>query len=70
MVPYDAYRIHEIERAKSLAEVQRADEQAARVAYAVSSLLRGVACSVRARAQAIPSGSARPAPPGLTSWPV
>ena len=50
MVPYDAYRIHQIERAKSFAEVQRADEQAARVAHDVSLLLRDIARSVRGRA--------------------
>ena len=29
MVPYDTYRIYQIDRDKSLAEVRRADEQAA-----------------------------------------
>ena len=47
MVPYDTYRIYQIERAKSLAEARRADEQAARVASAISSLLRGIARPVR-----------------------
>jgi hypothetical protein len=32
MVPYDTYRIYQIERAKSLAEVQRVDVQAAQFA--------------------------------------
>jgi hypothetical protein len=29
MIPYDTYRLHQIERAKTRAEVRRADEQAA-----------------------------------------
>jgi hypothetical protein len=48
MVPCDTYRIYQIERAKSPADVRRADEQAARVASAVSSLLRGITRPVRA----------------------
>ena len=47
-MPYDTYRLHQIERAKSPAEVQRADEQAARLISAVSSLLRGLTRPVRA----------------------
>jgi hypothetical protein len=48
MVPYDTYRVYQIERAKSLAEVRRADEHAARVASAASSLFRGITGPVRA----------------------
>jgi hypothetical protein len=29
MIPYDTYRLHQTERAKTHAEVRRADEQAA-----------------------------------------
>ena len=47
-MPYDTYRLYQIERAKSPAEVQRADEQAARLIAAVSSLLRGLTRPVRA----------------------
>ena len=47
-MPYDTYRLHQIERAKRPAEVQRADEQAARLMSAVSSLLRGLTRPVRA----------------------
>jgi plasmid stabilization system protein ParE len=47
MTPYDTYRVYQIERAKSLAEIQRANEQAARVAIAVSSAFRGIAQAVR-----------------------
>jgi hypothetical protein len=42
MMPYDNYRLYQIERAKSPAEVRRADEQAARLASAASSLFRGL----------------------------
>ena len=41
-MPYDTYRLHQIGRAKSPVEVRRADEQAARVVSAVSSLLRSI----------------------------
>ncbi len=46
MVP-NTYRIYQIERVKSPAEVRRADEQAARVASALSSLFRGITRPVR-----------------------
>ena len=42
MMPYDSSRLYEVERAKSSAEIRRADEQAAWVASAVSSLFRGI----------------------------
>ena len=42
MVSYNSYRLYQIERAKSPAEIRRADEQAARLASAVSSLFRGI----------------------------
>jgi hypothetical protein len=57
MVPYDTYRIYQIERAKSLAEVRRADEQAARFAAAVSSLSGGITRPVRAIGRLHPAGS-------------
>ena len=41
-MPYDTYRLYQVERAKSPAEVRHADEQAARVASAASSLFRGI----------------------------
>jgi hypothetical protein len=40
--PYDTYRLYQIERAKSSAEIQRADEQAARFASALSWLFGGI----------------------------
>lgn len=42
MMPCDTYRLYQIERAKSPAEIRRADEQAARLASALSSLFRGI----------------------------
>jgi len=49
MIAYDSYRLCEIQRVKSPAEVQRTDAQVARLADAVSSLLRGITRPVRAR---------------------
>ena len=48
MVPCDTYRIYQIERAKSPAEARRADQQAAQLASAASSLFRGLTWPVRA----------------------
>jgi len=42
MMPCNSYRLYQIERVKSPAEVHRADEQAARLASAVSSLFRAI----------------------------
>jgi hypothetical protein len=47
VVPYDTYRIYQIERAKSPAEVRRADQQAAQLASVLSSLFHGIARTVR-----------------------
>lgn len=53
MMPYDAYRLYEIQRRKSSAEIRRADEQAARIASALAALFevitrrRGVAANGR-----------------------
>ena len=65
-MPYDTYRLYQIERAKSPAEVQRADEQAARPISAISSLLRGLTRPVRAirRPYPRPLRSAYPAQRG------
>ncbi len=65
MMPYDSYRIYQIERAKSTAEVRRGDEQAARLASAVSSLVRGLTGPVRVLRR--PSLATAP---GLMSRPV
>jgi hypothetical protein len=42
MLPYDTYRLYQIERAKSPAEIRHADEQAARLASTASSLFHGI----------------------------
>jgi len=59
MMPYDNYRLYQIERAKSPAEIQRADEQAARLASAISSLFRGMTRPVRAVRAPSPATSHR-----------
>jgi hypothetical protein len=48
MTPYNSYRLYQIERAKSPAEIHRADEQAARLASAVLLLFRGITRPVEA----------------------
>jgi hypothetical protein len=67
MMVYDGYRLYQIDRAKSPAEVQRADEQAARLASAVSSPFRAIASAVRAARRPYPAagrgGAARLARP-------
>jgi len=59
MMPYDTYRLCQIERAKSRAEIQRADEQAARLAFAISSLFRGMLRPVRPVRAPSPAASHR-----------
>jgi len=54
MMPYDTYRLYQVERAKSSAEVRHADEQAARVASAASSLFRGITRPWRAMRRSSP----------------
>jgi len=51
-MPYDTYRLHQVERPKNLSEIRRADEQAARFVSAVSSLFSGFAWPVRRLAAA------------------
>jgi hypothetical protein len=58
MMPYDTYRIYQIERVKSPGEVGRADEPVARVASAVSSLLRGITRPARAVRRPFPAAAA------------
>jgi len=53
VMPYDAYRLYQIQRTKSSAEIRRADEQAARIASVLAALFevitrrRGVAANRR-----------------------
>jgi len=37
-MPYDTYRLYQIQRTKSSAEIRRADEQTARIASAIAAL--------------------------------
>jgi len=57
MMPYDIHRLYQIERAKSPAEVRRADEQAARLACAASSLFRGITWPWRAMRRPFPAAT-------------
>jgi hypothetical protein len=64
MMPYDTYRLYQVKRAKSPAEVQRADEQAAWLVSAASSLFRGITWPARAARRLYPAaarGVPRPA---------
>jgi hypothetical protein len=55
MMGYDTYRLYQIERLKSPAEARHADQQAARLAFAVSSLFRGITRPARAAYGASPA---------------
>ena len=57
MMPSDSYRLYQIERAKTPAEICRADEQAARLSAAMSSLFRGIARPVRAVLRPAPAAA-------------
>ena len=59
MMPYDSYRLYQIERAKSPAEVWHADEQAARMASAASSVFRSITRSFRVMRRSAPAGTCR-----------
>jgi hypothetical protein len=69
MMPYDSYRLYQVERAKSPAEIRHADEQAGRLASAASSLVRGITRPWRARRRPVRPRHAT-CPPNLTSPPV
>jgi hypothetical protein len=67
MMSYDSYRLYQVERAKSSAEIRRAEEQLGRLAAVASSLFRRVTRPVRA-VRGPYSSAARgvPRPAGLT----
>jgi hypothetical protein len=48
VVPYDAYRLYQVERAKSSTGMQRVDEQLGQLAAAASWLFRGITPAARA----------------------
>jgi hypothetical protein len=54
-MPYDTYRLHQIERAKCPGDVRRGDEQAARLSSAVSSLFRSITRPARAVRRPLPA---------------
>jgi len=68
-MPYDSYRLYQIERAKSPAEVQRADEQAAGLISALSSLLRSLIRPVRAIWRPSPRPLRSASPPSVPRVP-
>jgi hypothetical protein len=59
MMPYDSYRLYQIERAKNPAEIGRADEQAARMASAASSVFRSITRPFRLMRGPAPAGTCR-----------
>jgi hypothetical protein len=59
-MPYDTYRLYQIERARAPAR-SGADEQATRLASAVSSLVRGITRPARKPLPAAARGLSRPA---------
>lgn len=63
-MPYESYRLYQVERAKSRAEIHRADEQAARLASTVPWLLRVISGRVRAACRSRPAAAATAHP----SW--
>ena len=66
MMPYNSYRLYQIERAKRPDEIRYADGQAARIASATSSLSCGITRLVRAMCRPSPAATracpARPDP--------
>ena len=56
MMPYDTYRLYQLERAQSPRETQRADGQAALLAAAISGLFRAVAQAPAAAHRLYPAG--------------
>jgi hypothetical protein len=47
MMPYDGYRLYQVERPKSAAEIRHSDQQAAQFAAAVSGLFRNITLPTR-----------------------
>jgi hypothetical protein len=70
MMPYDTYRLYQVGRAKSPAEVRSADERAGGLAAAASRLFRAVTRPARRRYPAIARGGAPgTAEPASRCWP-
>ena len=58
-MPYDSYRLYQIERAKRPAEIRHADEQAARMASAASPVFRSIRRPFRVIRRSAPAGTCR-----------
>jgi len=54
-MPYDSYRLYQIQRTKSSAEIRRADEQAARIAAALAAVLEVITRRRRIAANGSPA---------------
>ena len=59
MMPYSSYRLYQLERAKSPAEIRHADDQAGRLASAASSVFRSITGPFRVRQRPSPAGTCR-----------
>ena len=57
MMPYDTYRLYQVERAKSPREIHHADQRAAQLASAVSGLFRAITQTARTAHPAAPGGA-------------
>ncbi len=66
MMPYDTYRLYEIERPKSIAEIRYADERAGRLAAAAGRMLRRLTDAARP-AHSRQRAMARPVVPACRS---
>jgi hypothetical protein len=62
LIPYDSYRLYQIERVKSHREIQFADEHAARFASAVSRPFRAIARAARGPLRSAVPEAATPLP--------
>jgi hypothetical protein len=64
LIPFDSYRLYQIERTKSRGEIQLADERAARLASVVSRPFRAIARAARGPFRGtVPGGAAALADP-------
>jgi hypothetical protein len=59
MMPYDSYRLYQIERAKRPAEIRHSDEQAARMASAASRVFRSIRRPFQVIRRSAPAGTCR-----------
>ena len=64
MMPYDTYRLYQLERTKSPREIRCADRQAAQFASALSGPFRAIARALRAVREPYPASRSR----GASSW--